>query len=220
MAPFLLALTMGCTPDQAGDRPPDAAASPSAHATPSSAASASAVPVLTAEQEKAGQSILVNDCLACHAKELLEQQRLTPKQWAAVVKKMQGWGSLVEPSQVEPLVAFLSARYGLSASPFVPPTVDAARAADAIAPLPDGPLGGGDGKKGAATYKEACASCHGAGGHGSATGVTLADRPGLWRGAEFAVAVRTGRGRMPAFPTYTDADIASILAYLRSPHPG
>ena len=102
---------------------------------------------------------------------------------------------------------------------FVPAPIDAARAAAAIANLPDGPFGGGDAKKGEVTYKQACASCHGAAGQGSPTGMTLADRPGLWRAEEFAATVRKGAGRMPAFAFYTDAEIAALLTYLRTiPH--
>jgi cytochrome c553 len=223
IVPLLLALVAGCTPDRAGDPSPDAAPAPSLHAAsnaPSASAASAAPRSLTPEEQKAAQSVVVNDCLGCHAEELLEQQRLTSKQWAAVVKKMQGWGSLVEPSQVDTLVAFLSARYGLSAPAFVPAPIDAARAASAIANLPDGPFGGGDAKKGEVTYKQACAQCHGPNGQGSPTGVTLADRPGLWRADEFAAVVRTGRGRMPAFAFYTDAEIAAVLTYLRAIPPG
>ena len=46
--------------------------------------------------------------------------------------------------------------------------------------------------------------------------MTLYDRPSLHRAAELAEAVRKGRGRMPAFPMYSDADLGAVLAHLRS----
>lgn len=150
---------------------------------------------------------------------MLAQQRLTPKQWGNVVKKMQGWGSTLAPSNVDRLVSYLSARYGLSAPPFEPKVVDAAAAAGALAKQPDGPFADGDIKKGEALYKEACASCHGEGARGTEKGVNIADRPVLWRAAEFAAVNRTGKGRMPSFPTHKDEDIAGLLAYLRTIRP-
>jgi mono/diheme cytochrome c family protein len=168
-----------------------------------------------AEPPRAPDPLVVNNCLACHAEALLLQQRLTLKQWAAVVKKMQGWGAPIEPEHVDALVTHLATRYASTAR-YQPAVVDARRAAAALAPLPDGPFKAGDAKKGQAAYGVACAGCHGADGHGSATGVNLSDRPLLWRAAEFAAITRAGRGRMPAFTTLSDADLAGILVYLRT----
>jgi hypothetical protein len=39
----------------------------------------------------------------------------------------------------------------------------------------------------------------------------------LARAAEFAEAIQKGRGRMPAFPMITDADIAGVLGRLEYP---
>jgi mono/diheme cytochrome c family protein len=220
MRPSLLALALlsigsGCKADPPKEQRPAGALSPSAPAALVSAANPAAPRKLTPEEAKTAQGVIVNDCLACHVEELLVQQRLTATQWAAVVKKMQGWGSLVEPSNAELLGAFLSARYGVDAPPYDVPTVSASAAAEALAPLPDGPFAGGETTKGEALYKEACASCHGADARGTATGTKLADRPLLYRAAEFAEAIKRGRGRMPAFPLYKDPEIGALLAYLR-----
>lgn len=220
------ALACGCDPGPAKQDGPAAAGSSSAAATASAKPASSGAPAepavvaLTPAQEKQARDHVVTDCVPCHAEELLDQQRLTPKQWAASVKKMQGWGSQLEPAQVDLVVAYLSARYGLSAPPFEPKTVTAAAAEGALAKLPDGPFEGGDAAKGQALYKEACQSCHGETGRGTATGMNLADRPLLFRAAELADVTRKGRGRMPAYPAYKDADIAALIAYLRSLRPG
>ena len=161
-------------------------------------------------------ALVVNNCLQCHSDEMLAQQRLTPKQWAAVVKKMIGWGAPVEPENVEPLVAWLAAHYNLEQPAYVPPRLTTADAEAAFGPLPDGPYKGGSQKKGKALYAQACASCHGADGHGSPTGMNLADRLLSWRAAEFVQPVRVGRGRMPAFSTLSRADFAALLAYVRT----
>jgi mono/diheme cytochrome c family protein len=162
------------------------------------------------------RALVVNDCLQCHTDELLAQQRLSAKQWAAVVKKMIGWGAPVEPENVDALVGYLAARYATSSPPYVVPGIDAATAEASLAPQPDGKLGGGDAKRGKSLYQTACAGCHGADGRGSPTGINLADRPALWRAADFAAVVRAGRGRMPAFATLDRRALAAILAYLRT----
>jgi cytochrome c2 len=211
----LLVVVSGCRTKSDSGPAPTAAASLSA-AVPSATAPRSAKARLTPEQEKAALGTIVNDCLACHTEQMLAQQRLTEKQWAAVVKKMQGWGSQVEPSSVEPLVAYLSARYSTEAPPYNIPTVSAAAASEALSRQPDGPFGGGDPKKGEALYKEACAPCHGADARGTPTGMNLRDQPLLYRAAEFAGATQKGRGRMPAFPMYKEPEIGAVLGYLRA----
>lgn len=215
----ILALVSGCRKGGTDEAQPagSSAATASASASPSAAASASTAPApLTPDQEKAARSIVANDCMACHSDQMLAQQRLTSKQWAAVVKKMKGWGSQVEDSNVDPLVAYLSARYTTDTAPYVIPTITAAEAMDALAKQPDGAFSGGDAKKGQALYKEACAGCHGLDAHGTATGQNLFDRPILYRAADFAEMIHKGRGRMPAFTMYKDDDIANIVAHLRS----
>src|SRR5262249_2119690 len=144
--------------------------------------------------------------------------RLSAKQWTAAIKKMQGWGAPIEDGHVDLLVKDLAARYGLDAKPYVPPRIEAAEAEALLRPLPDGKWKGGSAKRGKPAYEKNCAPCHGADGHGSPTGVNLADRPQLFRAPDFAAFTRIGRGRMPAFgpELLPDADLASILAYLRT----
>jgi mono/diheme cytochrome c family protein len=169
-----------------------------------------------ARAEEPAEAIVANNCLSCHSEELLAQQRLTPKQWAASVKKMQSWGAPVEPEDVEALVAYLAAHFGPSAPRFKPAPIDVKAAAAAFAPLPDGPFKSGSVKKGRALYQTACLACHGEGAHGSPMGMNLADRPLLARAPEFAQVTRAGRGRMPGFSTLSNGDIAALLAYLRT----
>lgn len=208
------ALPGGCTGDHGGSAPlSSASAGASASAAPLS--SASAAPVLG---EAEGRALIASNCLSCHTEEMVSQQRLTAKQWGNVVKKMHGWGSPVEPENVEPLVAYLAATYGLAAGPHQVATISAKQAAAALEPQADGPFSGGDAGRGAAKYHELCASCHGEDGHGAALGVCLADRPLLHRAADFAREVRKGRGRMPAYSEQAvpDAQIADMLAHLRT----
>lgn len=208
----LLALTaaiaVGCKGDHAG--PPPAPASSASAPVISSAA-----PLLS---DTAAHAMIVDDCLSCHTEQMLAQQRLTPRQWASEVKKMQGWGAPVEPENIEPLAAYLAAKYSTETAPERVPTISPADAAAAIAPLPDGAFAGGDAGRGATAYHELCATCHADDAGGAAVGVHLVDRPLLHRAADFARVVRSGRGRMPAFRVedVPDAQIANLLAHLRS----
>jgi mono/diheme cytochrome c family protein len=172
----------------------------------------------TRAQAEPANPLVVDNCLGCHTEDLLAQQRLTAKQWTAVIKKMQGWGSPIEDVFVEQLVRDLSARFGLQAGKFEPPRIDAAQVEAMLAPLPDGKWKGGNPKRGKALYAKNCEPCHGADGHGTPTGMNLADRPLLYRAAEFMAPVRSGKGRMPAYgpELVKDAELASILAYLRT----
>jgi mono/diheme cytochrome c family protein len=169
--------------------------------------------LLTATAHADPDPLVVNNCLQCHEEELLAQQRLTDKQWTAVVKKMQGWGAPIEPENFDALVKILAATYGKDE--WKPARVEASAVAALFAPLPDGKLAHGNLDQGRLLYAKACLQCHGADGHGSPTGMNLADRPLLSRAADFARAVRKGRGRMPSFP-FGNGELAALLAYLRS----
>lgn len=196
-----------------------ASGAPSAAPSGGAAASSSAAITLTPDDERQARGALVNDCMACHTEEMLAQQRLTPKQWASVVKKMQGWGSRLEAANAEKVVAYLAARYGLSAPPYEPPLITAEAAAAAVASLPDGPFAGGDKDRGYELYKKACLACHGENGRGSTQGVAISDRPILYRAPDFAAILRASKGRMPAFPDLKEKDIADLLVYLRRMRP-
>lgn len=219
---LILAFTLGaalvaasCKDDKAAPAPPPSASPVAlASAAPSESASAGATPV---PSEAAGRALVANNCLSCHTDEMVAQQRLTAKQWDKVVKKMHGWGAPVEPENVEPLVAYLAATYGLSAGPYNVPTISASAAAAALEPQPDGAFAGGDAKRGAASYHDLCATCHAEDGRGATLGVGLVDRPLLYRAGDFARVVRSGKGRMPSFSeaSMPDKQVADVLAHLR-----
>lgn len=51
-------------------------------------------------------------CLTCHSADIIVQQHLTEKQWAADVTKMAGWGAPVPEDKRAELVAYLLAHFG------------------------------------------------------------------------------------------------------------
>lgn len=182
--------------------------------TPTSA-QADAAPVAAARPT--GTALVREACLSCHGEELLAQQRLPREKWAATVKKMAGWGASLEPADTDTLVDHLAALYGPDAGPWEPPSMDAKVAAEALAPLDDGPLAGGDPSRGRAVYAERCASCHGPEALGlPALGLALVDKPILSRAPDLAAVVRKGRGRMPALPMLGDREVGDLVAHLRS----
>ena len=58
-------------------------------------------------------------CYACHASDLLVQQRLTQKQWTATVEKMMRWGAVVPADRKTPIVDYLAKNFG-AGNKFVP----------------------------------------------------------------------------------------------------
>jgi mono/diheme cytochrome c family protein len=167
-----------------------------------------------ASSPRDGHALVVDGCLACHSEELLAQQRLTPAQWGKVVKKMVSWGAPIAASDEPVLSAYLAATYGPDAGRYVPARIGSDEAAAQLAPREDGEFAGGDVDRGRATFTTLCTGCHGPDGRG-AIGVNLVDRPLLTRATDFADTLRRGRGKMPAFATQSDAQIADLLAYLR-----
>ena len=159
-----------------------------------------------------GHALVVGACLSCHSEHMLGQQRLTQAQWQKVVTKMVGWGANLEPAEVGPMVAYLSATYGPDAGEYKPKTQPAAEALSEIMPTED-PFPAGDAERGKPLYVEKCAGCHGGDAHGH-IGVGLIDRPFLHRAADFAKTIRRGRGKMLPIPM-ADAEIADVLAHLR-----
>lgn len=162
-----------------------------------------------------GPALVRAACLSCHGEQLLAQQRLPKERWAATVKKMVGWGAALQPADSEVLVAHLASRYGPEAGPFAPALVPAERAAAALAPQADEAAGAA--ARGARLFAERCASCHGADARGlPALGLNLVERPLLYRAADVAAVVRGGRGSMPAQPATSAAELADLLAHLRT----
>ncbi|HEX4824147.1 MAG TPA: c-type cytochrome [Candidatus Polarisedimenticolaceae bacterium] len=168
------------------------------------------------ESHPVDTAFLKNDCVACHTADLVAQQRLTDKQWPKSVDKMRGWGAPTEDDEVQPLLAGLLGVASRDAGPYVPKTISAHEAAQLFTTAPDGKLGGGDVKKGRDLYADRCSPCHADDARGGTMGVALAGRHVLDRAPDFARAIRAGRGRMPEYPETTDAEIADMIAYLRS----
>lgn len=207
----LLALVAGML---VGCPKPKADANANANADAGANADASAKADAGASVDTAdGHALVVGACLSCHTEHMLLQQRLTEAQWQKVVTKMVGWGANLDPTEVRPLVAYLSASYGPDAGEYAPETISAATAAAEIAPLPDDPLPAGDAERGKPVYVEKCSACHGADARG-AIGVLLVERPLLYRAPDVVNIVRKGRGKMLPVKL-SDAELADILAHLR-----
>jgi hypothetical protein len=58
------------------------------------------------------KSLADTACLTCHSADILVQQHLTEKQWAATVTKMVGWGAAVPEDKKSELVAYLLKNFG------------------------------------------------------------------------------------------------------------
>jgi mono/diheme cytochrome c family protein len=59
-----------------------------------------------------GKDLADGACLTCHAADVVAQQHLTEKQWAAEIVKMAGWGAPVPEKDREALAAYLAANFG------------------------------------------------------------------------------------------------------------
>jgi hypothetical protein len=59
-----------------------------------------------------GKDLADGACLTCHAADIVAQQHLTEKQWAAEIVKMAGWGAPVPEKDREALAAYLVANFG------------------------------------------------------------------------------------------------------------
>lgn len=217
----MLVALVGCRAGPPPGPPPEMPAPAKVEAAPPPVAAAApdagvpAPPPLTAQEAEQARLLITNNCLSCHAEQMLDQQRLTAKQWEAVTKKMQGWGTPIEPENVPLLIRYASERYGRKNPVFQPPEIDAQAAAAALMPLPDGAFAKGKAAQGKALYDAQCAKCHGDTARGAEMGTNLVDRPLLYRAPDFAAVVRNGRGRMPRFES-SEAEIAAMLAYLRA----
>jgi hypothetical protein len=58
-------------------------------------------------------------CTECHSADIVVQQRLDRKIWIKEVDKMIKWGALVEPSDRDAFIDYLSTNFGPN-NPFVP----------------------------------------------------------------------------------------------------
>jgi hypothetical protein len=60
-------------------------------------------------------------CLECHEARIIVQQRLSRAAWAKEVDKMTKWGALVNPSDRDALIDYLSANFGPDQPPYEAP---------------------------------------------------------------------------------------------------
>ena len=60
-------------------------------------------------------------CLECHEARIILQQRLSKSAWTKEVDKMTKWGALVDPSDRDALIDYLSANFGPDQPPYEAP---------------------------------------------------------------------------------------------------
>ncbi|MDQ6893615.1 MAG: cytochrome c [Acidobacteriota bacterium] len=63
----------------------------------------------------AGKASADSACMTCHSADMIAQQRLTERQWAAEITKMAGWGADVPADRRDELVAYLVKNFGTDA---------------------------------------------------------------------------------------------------------
>ena len=61
---------------------------------------------------EAGAASYQRACLTCHDADIIEQQKLSRTGWTRSVEKMMRWGATISDAEKEPLVDYLSSRYG------------------------------------------------------------------------------------------------------------
>lgn len=69
-----------------------------------------------AMQQKATTS-----CLECHEARIILQQRLSKAAWTKEVDKMIKWGAVVDPSDHDPLIDYLSINFNVDKPAYDPP---------------------------------------------------------------------------------------------------
>jgi hypothetical protein len=60
-------------------------------------------------------------CLECHEARIILQQRLSKAAWTKEVDKMVKWGAVVDPSDHDALIDYLSSNFSPEQPPYVPP---------------------------------------------------------------------------------------------------
>jgi mono/diheme cytochrome c family protein len=183
-----------------------------------SAAVAQQPPPVAPLADQEGAELFETACTSCHTGGFVQGSRISEKGWNAEVAKMRKWGALVEEEDAAPFAAWLSRRYPVSEAAPQDPKIAAAAARDTVAVRPDrGPRG--DAASGAGVFAQACASCHGPAALGTGGGPSLVENPVLHQRDRFALLVHKGKGRMPGFDDLKPADVANLLAFLRSARP-
>lgn len=66
------------------------------------------------------QAKAISSCQECHEARIILQQRLTKSAWTKEVDKMTKWGALVDPSDRDALIEYLSSNFGPDRPPYEP----------------------------------------------------------------------------------------------------
>jgi len=74
-------------------------------------------------------------CLECHEARIILQQRLSKAAWTKEVDKMTKWGAVVDPSERDVLIDYLSTNFGPDQPPYeAPRTTQGKTAPGKVAP--------------------------------------------------------------------------------------
>lgn len=68
-------------------------------------------------------------CLECHEGRIILQQRLSKTAWTKEVDKMVKWGAVVDPSDHDALIDYLSANFGVDQPQYEPPRTSSQKSA-------------------------------------------------------------------------------------------
>jgi hypothetical protein len=64
-------------------------------------------------------------CLECHETRIILQQRLSKAAWTKEVDKMIKWGAVVDPTDRDSMIDYLSTNFSPDQPPYVPPRTTA-----------------------------------------------------------------------------------------------
>src|SRR5580698_10000764 len=67
------------------------------------------------------QAKVTTACTECHESRIIIQQRLSKAAWTKEVDKMIKWGAVVDASDRDPLIDYLSTDFGVDQPSYVPP---------------------------------------------------------------------------------------------------
>jgi DMSO/TMAO reductase YedYZ molybdopterin-dependent catalytic subunit len=159
-----------------------------------------------------GQLVFNQRCLTCHGRELVDAQRLNPKQWEGVLKKMEGFGVHLAQSEQTALLQYLKTfspeKEAAPTTPVVFEEEESAFRKTDLLPI-------GDMRRGTLLFAKHCAHCHGTQAEGL-VGPKLLGR--AIPTSDFFHTVRQGRGNMPPFKdTLQPQELADLQSYLQPP---
>ncbi len=92
-------------------------------------AAQSAAPAKTTEDLPSGamQAKATTSCLECHEARIILQQRLSKAAWTKEVDKMVKWGAVVDASDHDALIDYLSTNFSPDQPPYEPPRTSKAK---------------------------------------------------------------------------------------------